>query len=141
LTINNSDIIGFTHKINITPRYCETDQMGVIYYGHYFDWFEVARTRLFNFLDLPYRKLEKFFIYLPVAEANARYISSAKYDIEVEIETRISEFKHGLVRFDYIVSENGKKLVTGFTKHIFMKDGKRFSISMEKLKELLENDN
>ena len=135
---DSSELINFKHSIKITPRYCETDQMGVIYYGHYFDWFEVARTRLFNFLGLPYRELEKFKIYLPVIEAHARYINSARYDIDVDVETKISEFKHGMIRFEYLITENGKKLVTGYTKHIFIKDKKRVSMNLESLKELLE---
>ncbi len=27
----------------VRVRYAETDQMGVVYYGNYFTWFEVGR--------------------------------------------------------------------------------------------------
>ncbi len=28
----------------VRPRYAETDQMGVIYHGNYYAWFEVGRS-------------------------------------------------------------------------------------------------
>lgn len=32
----------------IRVRYKETDQMGVVYYGNYFTWFEVGRKLNWN---------------------------------------------------------------------------------------------
>jgi acyl-CoA thioester hydrolase len=138
--IDKDEIVGYTHEIFITPRYCETDQMGVVYYGHYFDWFEVARTRLFNALGLPYRRLEELSIYLPVIEAHARYMASARYDIEVKIKTVVTEFKHGMVRFEYLVTEDDRKLVKGYTRHLFIRNGKRYSMAPSDLEKLLRND-
>lgn len=31
----------------VRPRYAETDQMGVIYHGNYYMWFEVGRSDFF----------------------------------------------------------------------------------------------
>ena len=33
-------------ETTIRVRYAETDQMGVVYYGNYFTWFEVGRVEL-----------------------------------------------------------------------------------------------
>ena len=36
----------------IRVRYEETDQMGMVYHAKYFNWFEVARIKLLDVLDL-----------------------------------------------------------------------------------------
>ena len=45
--------------IEVKVRYQETDQMGVVYHGNYFTWFEIARVQLLEDLGCPYRELEK----------------------------------------------------------------------------------
>lgn len=128
---------GFAHAIRITPRYAETDQMGVIYYGRYLDWFEVGRTELFKALGLPYRRLEAAGVFLPVLEARARYHAPARYDREVELTTTVTAFRHGLVRFAYAVREAGNLLAEGETKHVFTRDGRPLALGAEGLKALL----
>lgn len=38
---------GYSVSEDIYVRYAETDQMGVVYYGNYFTWFEVGRNAFF----------------------------------------------------------------------------------------------
>ena len=33
-------------ETTVRVRYAETDQMGVVYHGNYFTWFEVGRVEL-----------------------------------------------------------------------------------------------
>lgn len=40
------------------PRYSETDQMGVVYYGNYAAYFEVGRVELLRKLGVSYAQLE-----------------------------------------------------------------------------------
>ncbi|MCL4441489.1 MAG: hypothetical protein M1609_13130 [Firmicutes bacterium] len=42
------------NNTEIRVRYEETDQMGFVYYGKYFTWFEVGRTEFFRTMGLPY---------------------------------------------------------------------------------------
>jgi len=39
-------------------RYAETDQMGVVYYGNYFVWFEIGRVELMRALGFEYKLME-----------------------------------------------------------------------------------
>ncbi len=43
----------YTLATTIRVRYSETDQMGVVYYANYLDWFEVARTEFCRLMALP----------------------------------------------------------------------------------------
>ena len=45
-------------SVLIRARYSETDQMGVVYHGAYFPWFELGRTELLRIAGFPYRDLE-----------------------------------------------------------------------------------
>jgi acyl-CoA thioester hydrolase len=133
-------ITTYTHHTKIQPRYSETDQMGVIYYGRYLDWFEVGRTEFFNALKLPYRKLESQGIFLPVLEVSCRYHQPAHYDETVVIKTSVERFSHGLIHFTYQVEENGTLLAHGMTKHMFMKSGKPLKLTPEKLVSIITNN-
>lgn len=130
---------GFTHAVRIAPRYGETDRMGVVYYGRYFDWFEVARTECFKALGMPYRDLEARGILLPVLEATARYHAPARYDVEVEVTATVERFRRGMVRFAYAVREAGLLLAEGSTRHLFVRGGKRLALSAADLAALFPN--
>ena len=43
---------------HIRVRYAETDQMGVVYHGNYFAWFEVGRVELLRKAGWSYKGLE-----------------------------------------------------------------------------------
>ena len=57
-------------ETELRVRYQETDSMGVVYYGNYLVWFEVARTEYLRALKISYRQMEEKGIYLVVASAS-----------------------------------------------------------------------
>ena len=64
------------HTTQIRVRYADTDQMKMVYYGRYFEYFEQARSDLLRSIGLPYSEVEKAGTYLVVIEAHARYRQS-----------------------------------------------------------------
>lgn len=110
----------------IRVRYEETDQMGMVYYGNYFVWFEVGRTELFRKFGFPYTVMEENGIYLPVAEAHCNYKKSAKYDDEVRIFTEIASLSPARMVFSYkVLNPEGQVMAYGGTTHAFVnEDGK-----------------
>ncbi len=102
-------------------RYGETDQMGVAYYAHYFNWFEVARTEFFRSLGLVYSEFERKGVLLPVAEANCRYNAPATYDDQIVVRTIVTQVKQSSIRFEYQVLKNNspRPIATGYTIHVF----------------------
>lgn len=94
--------------------------MGVAHHTHYFVWFELGRTELMRALGCPYGELEDGQgIFFPVVEAGARYVASARYDEEIEIDTRLAGASGARVRFEYDIrrASDGAPLATGFTVH------------------------
>ena len=108
-------------------RYGDTDKMGISYYANYFVWFEAARTEYFRALGLPYTECEKQGIYLPVVDAQARYMGPSTYDDLLTIRTSVSQIRSSSLRFEYQVLKSGsaKPIAQGMTVHVFVDRGMR----------------
>tara|TARA_Y100001933_G_C18816807_1_gene487420 strand:+ start:359 stop:775 length:417 start_codon:yes stop_codon:yes gene_type:complete len=127
----------------VRPRYAETDQMGVIYHGNYYAWFEVGRSDFFRSLGYTYKRLEEEGIILPVVESSCKYIKPAMYDEEVLIRTFVEMQKGIRIGFKYQVirKEDETLLAEGRTLHAFVgKDLKpiRLKALSEDFKAVLE---
>lgn len=108
-------------------RYGETDQMGLVYYANYLDWFTEGRTELMRRRGIPYRELEAQGIYLPVGEVECRYRRPARYDDRVGVHTAIRrltparlEFGYRIVRVESAHNEDLGLLAEGRTVHGFV---------------------
>jgi acyl-CoA thioester hydrolase len=102
-------------------RYKETDQMGMVYYGNYFTFFEVGRVEYMRERGIAYKQMEREDdSYIVVAEANCRYLRPARYDDLLRIRTRVSEARRRTIRFAYEILHDGtgELLATGETSHV-----------------------
>jgi acyl-CoA thioester hydrolase len=110
------------NAVEIEPRYSDTDQMGVIYHGNYFSYFEIARTNLFEVLGYSYRQIEDEGIILPVTEANCRYKKAIKYGEKILVEAEVDFIKRVTIGFNYTIYRKSDKevLATGYTHHGFV---------------------
>ena len=109
-------------ETRLRVRYAETDQMGVVYHANYLVWMEVGRVEYWRASGLRYRDMEREDgILLVVAEVSCRYLSPAVYDEEVVVRTSVAEATPRMIRFDYelLAADDGRKLATGYTKHVF----------------------
>ena len=79
------------HTITIIPRYCETDQAGVVHHTVYPIWFEMGRTELLRANGLAYKDLEKAGVYFVVSELKAKYRRPAFYDEALKLKTVCSK--------------------------------------------------
>ena len=97
--------------------YKHTDQMKVVYYGNYPEFYEIGRVELMRERGFPYAELEAIGIQMPIIEMHSKYIGSALYDELIEIEATVHERDKGVrIRFDYnIYSEAGKLINQGYT--------------------------
>lgn len=100
--------------------YAHTDKMGVVNNARYLEYFEAGRNDFLRKLGWPYTELEKENIGLPVIEVYAKFISSAKYDDIVKINTYLREVPTVRFKIEYEIECNGKIIVTGFTVHSFV---------------------
>ena len=109
-------------ETTIRVRYAETDQMGVVYHGNYFTWFEVGRVDFCRQLGFEYKQMElQDDSFIVVADAHCRYKQPARFDEVLVIRTKILASQRRTVKFGYeVVNHETKELLaTGETTHVF----------------------
>ena len=105
----------FVAETKIRVRYAETDQMGVVYHGNYFTFFEVARVEAIRELGYSYADMEKDGVIMPIVEVHARYLRPALYDQLLTIKTTLKELpSHHKIEFHHeVFNEENELLTTG----------------------------
>ena len=96
-------------------RYAETDQMNVVYYGNYAQYFEVGRVESIRQLGYTYKDMEASGVIMPVVEMNVRYLRPATYDDLLTVKTTLREIpdNHRIEFFQDVLNEDGKLLCAG----------------------------
>ena len=103
----------FTTETFIRVRYAETDQMNVVYYGNYAQYFEVARAESIRNLGFTYKEMEAAGVMMPVVEMQTKYLRPAHYDDLLTIKTIMREMPvDHKIRFEHEVYNQEKKLLT-----------------------------
>jgi acyl-CoA thioester hydrolase len=108
-------------ETTVRVRYAETDQMGVVYHGNFFTWFEVGRVELCRQLGFEYKRMEaEDDSYIVVAEAKCRYKRPAHFDDLVTIRARVTQSQRRTIRFSYEIRDQktGHTIATGETFHV-----------------------
>jgi|TARA_B100000586_G_scaffold84801_1_gene60126 acyl-CoA thioester hydrolase len=115
-------MISFDHRVKIF--YKDVDQMGVVYYSRYFEYFEEARTELLASIGLGVTDVEKKGIMLPVISSHCDYLKGARFEQNIIIRASISTEPRSKLQIDYSVFiENEKEpIATGYTDHAFVND-------------------
>ena len=100
--------------ISYRVPYADTDQMGVVYYANYLEYFERSRTELLRSAGLPYSELERLGLFLPVSEAHCRYLAPARYDDLLTLRSWVAEVKGVRLRIESEVRRGDELLVSGY---------------------------
>jgi len=101
--------------------YRDVDQMGIVYYTRYLEYFEAARTELLRTVGLDVITIEQIGYFLPVISCHCDYKKPAKFDNKLSIITKIDELPKSSMKIDYEVFNSEKNLlVTGYTVHSFI---------------------
>jgi acyl-CoA thioester hydrolase len=131
----------FTATTKIRVRYAETDQMGVVYYGNYAQYFEVGRAESIRHLGITYKDMEDWGYIMPVVEMQIRFLRPARYDDLITVKSTVKELPvhHKITFYQEVFNEEDELLVSGHVSLYFMegKTMKRASMP-EQLKEKLK---
>lgn len=103
----------YEHITKVRVRYAETDQMDIVYYGNYAQYFEVGRAECIRELGFTYKRMEEMGVRMPVVAMEARFLRPAHYDDLITIKTQLRELplKHQ-IEFHHEVYNERKKLLT-----------------------------
>jgi acyl-CoA thioester hydrolase len=122
-------------------RYAETDQMNVVYYGNYAQYFEVGRVESIRQLGFTYKDIEGSGLIMPVVELYTRYLRPATYDELLTIKTQVRELptSYRIEFFQEVYNEQHRLIAAGKVVLYFLEKGswKKTNIP-EALKHALE---
>ena len=102
------------HESVYRVSYGDTDQMGVVYYGNYLEFFERSRTEMLRSAGLPYSELERRGWFLMVIEAHCRYHAPAHYDDLLTFRSAVAEVSRVKIRIVIQVLRDGVLLAEGY---------------------------
>jgi len=110
-------MIRYNHPIKV--YYKDIDQMGIVYYSRYFEFFEEARTEMLSSIGLDYSNIEENGAMLPVIEAHCEYKKGATFSQNLIVKTYIRELPKVKIKFEYKICTAGSDeiLLTGYTVH------------------------
>ncbi len=121
-------------------RYAETDQMGIVYYGNYAQYFEIGRVESIRQLGYSYKQMEDDGVMLPVVDLHIKFLRSAVYDDLLTIRTTLRQLPadHTITFHQEVFNEKGKLLTTGTVQLYFLDTvTKRRTHMPEKMRESL----
>ena len=110
-------MIRYDHPIKV--YYKDIDQMGIVYYSRYFEYFEEARTEMLSSIGLDYSNVEENGAMLPVIEAHCEYKKGATFSQDLIVKTYIRELPKVKIKFEYKICpvSSNQTLLTGYTVH------------------------
>lgn len=97
----------------------DVDMLRIAWHGHYYKYFELARTELFRKYHCDVDDLNKLGYYLPITDSSCRYMSPLVYGMKVRATATLKEWEYRFV-VNYLLSdvESGKKLAKGATTQV-----------------------
>jgi acyl-CoA thioester hydrolase len=131
----------FAAENQIRIHYALTDQMGVVYHGHYAQFYEIGRAEWLRKLNFTYKDIEAMGIIMPVVDIHSRFLRPAKYEDLITVKTVLKELPvhHKIVFHHEIYNEQGELLNTGDVTLYFMQaKGMKRCEMPQVLKEKLE---
>jgi acyl-CoA thioester hydrolase len=105
----------FEYKHQLRVRYIDTDQMGVVYHGHFAHYFEASRVEAIRSLGTSYKEIEAMGILMPVVDISIRFLRPALYDDLLTIHAVLKEFpnNHKMVFHQEVFNEKNELLAKG----------------------------
>ena len=105
-----------TAEVEILIPFHDVDLMRVVWHGHYYKYFEIARTALFRTIGYDVLEMQASGYAWPVIESQCRYISPIRYGMKIQVTVTLQEYEHRL-KLKYLIldPQTGRRLAKGTT--------------------------
>jgi acyl-CoA thioester hydrolase len=94
----------FTHEIEVTPAFHDLDPMAVVWHGHYFKYFELARCALLQRFAYDYMEMRDSGYIWPIVDMRTKYVRSARFNQKLKVRAQIVEWENRL-KIDYLIRD------------------------------------
>ena len=104
----------------VRPRFHEVDMLGVVWHGHYMNFFEEGRIAFGRRFHFGYEAIRNAGYIAPLVRAEVDYFRPARFDEELTVRARLHPAPGAWIHFAYLVSgPTGEKLAAGRTVQAF----------------------
>ena len=112
----------FTTETSIRIHYALTDQMSIVYHGHYAQFYEIGRTEAIRSLGFTYKEIEAMGVIMPVVDIHSKFLRPAKYDDLITVKTTLKEMPvhHKIIFHSEIYNQRDQLLNVGDVTLYFM---------------------
>jgi acyl-CoA thioester hydrolase len=91
-------------------RWSDIDRAGIIYYGQFLRFFEIAETELFRSVGLPYSKVfDGFDIWLPRVQIHFDFHKPLVLDDLIEVSAYVGRFGKKSFTLNFEVNKKGER--------------------------------
>ena len=111
----------FVATIDQNIAFHDIDIMQIVWHGHYFKYFEIARSALMQSLGLDWTDVKAMGYAMPIIDASARYKAPLTYGKKIQVSASIAEFKFPALEVTYEIKckESNQVLATGVTRQVY----------------------
>lgn len=126
-------------KIQIKVPFYDLDPMNIVWHGNYIKYLEEARCALFAKLNYTYYDMYDDNIMYPLAKMDFKFIKSAKFDDDLEIEATFKEFEPAIIiKYDIFSGEDKILSASTMQMGVNVKTGETIYNAPEKLLKAVE---
>ena len=106
-------------EVEIQVPFHDVDAMHYVWHGHYYKYFEVARTKLFQSINYDVLQMKSSGYSWPIIETSCKYVQPMLYNQLIQVSAKIQEYENRL-KIIYRISDakTDEKLATGHTTQV-----------------------
>lgn len=105
-----------TNRIEIPVHWSDCDPAEIVFYPHYFKWFDCGTTELFASVGLDFRHLfgDYGVIGVPILDARAQFRRPSRFRDVITVESAIAEWRSSTFKLEHKVFNRGELAVEGY---------------------------
>lgn len=106
-------------QVDLAPAFHDCDPMNVVWHGHYFKYFEIARCALLRRHGYDYPQMSESGHVFPVVDARVKYIRPLHYGQPLKVQARITEWENRLkIEYEIRDAASGEVLTRAHTVQV-----------------------
>ncbi len=102
--------------IEVEVPFHDVDGLGIVWHGHYYKYFEIARTRLLRSVGLDQGDVIGPRYRFLIVESHCRYAAALRYGDKVRVSAWFGDVRHRIkVSYEAVSLETGRRAARGHT--------------------------
>jgi len=132
--------MGSPYESKLRVRLSDTDSQGVVYYGRYYDFFDVSRLEMCREVGVTLELLRRRGLKFVAVESGCKYFGSAKFDDLLTMSVAVLKMGRTSVVYSHLVKKGRRTLAEGMVADVMVDEsGKPAAIPEDVKRRLLRH--